>query len=136
MVLAELVYRETASFPVQERYGLTSQMRRCAVSAVANIAEGKGRYGSRQFVAFLDIAHGSLRELQALTALATRLDFLAPETQDRLDEATSHTIGQLLKLAQWIRGRTQRKPSRLPLPATMPILSTSPASPTSPTSPT
>jgi four helix bundle protein len=57
MALAEVVYRETAAFPVEERYGLTSQMRRAAVSIPSNIAEGQGRRSSdEEFARFLRIA--------------------------------------------------------------------------------
>lgn len=101
--LAEIVYRESAAFPVDERFGITSQMRRCVVSVVANIAEGRGRFGTRQFAAFLDIAHGSLRELEALVLLAARLKFISSAGQARVEQATHSTIGQLLKLAQHLR---------------------------------
>ena len=127
LALAEGVYRETASFPIVERYGLTSQMRRCAVSVVANIAEGKGRIGARQFAAFLDIAHGSLRELQALVALSTRLGFLTENARTHLDESISLTVGRLLKLAQRVRQRAN--PARATSEA---MAVTRPSSPPSP----
>ncbi|MDZ7729356.1 MAG: four helix bundle protein [Dehalococcoidia bacterium] len=56
------VYRHTASFPVEERFGLTSQMRRCAVSIPSNIAEGSGRNGDVEFARFMDVALGSANE--------------------------------------------------------------------------
>lgn len=62
--LALLVYRETAGFPKEEMFGLTSQVRQAAVSVASNIAEGCGRSSDVDFLRFLDMANGSLRELQ------------------------------------------------------------------------
>ena len=61
--LALLVYRETTGFPREEMFGLTSQVRRAAVSVASNIAEGCGRSTDLDFLRFLDMANGSLREL-------------------------------------------------------------------------
>ncbi len=63
MDLVETVYRTTKTFPREEQYGLTSQIRRAAVSIPSNIAEGQGRHTTRDFLHFLAIAHGSLKEL-------------------------------------------------------------------------
>ena len=64
MSVAEQVYRLTASFPKDEVYGMTSQIRRAAVSIAANIAEGHGRESSGSFVQFLRMSQGSLKELE------------------------------------------------------------------------
>jgi four helix bundle protein len=74
MVLAERVYRLTASFPREEVYGMTSQIRRAAVSVAANVAEGHGRENSGSFVQFLRISQGSLKELETHLLLALRVD--------------------------------------------------------------
>ena len=58
------IHRVTARFPKPEMYGLVSQMRRCAVSVGSNIAEGRGRQGDTQFARFIQIASGSLMELE------------------------------------------------------------------------
>jgi four helix bundle protein len=73
MVIAEQVYRLTRGFPKDEVYGMTSQIRRSAVSIAANIAEGYGRDGSRSFVQFLRVAQGSLKELETHMLLAQRV---------------------------------------------------------------
>lgn len=75
MRLAETVYALTASFTDSERFGLTSQMRRSAVSVPSNIAEGAARGGDKEFIHFLHIARGSLSELDTQLLLAKRLGF-------------------------------------------------------------
>jgi four helix bundle protein len=73
MTLAEQCYRLTATFPREETYGLTAQIRRAAVSIPANIAEGYGRNQTGNFLNFLRIAQGSVRELETHLLLAARL---------------------------------------------------------------
>lgn len=75
LALAESTYQVTKSFPIEERYGLSSQMRRAAVSILSNIAEGAARRSRAEFLHFLHIARGSLAELDAQIALASRLEF-------------------------------------------------------------
>ncbi|WP_295438743.1 four helix bundle protein [uncultured Thiodictyon sp.] len=76
MTLAETVYQATKTFPSDERFGLTSQMRRAAVSVPSNIAEGRGRGTDAEFIRFCRIAYGSLMELETQAELAHRLGFL------------------------------------------------------------
>lgn len=80
MDLAEAVYQATQQFPNDERFGLTAQLRRCAVSIPSNIAEGFGRSRKTEFKRFLEIAKGSLFEFQTQAELARRLRFLQGET--------------------------------------------------------
>jgi len=73
--LAETVYRVTARFPKSELFALSSQMRRAAVSIPANIAEGRARNSTREFLYFLSVSKGSLAELETQLELAIRLDY-------------------------------------------------------------
>jgi four helix bundle protein len=75
MDLVEKVYCLTKCVPKEELYGLTSQLRRAVVSIPSNIAEGQGRNGSAEFIRFLHIAHGSLREVETQLLIAQRLGY-------------------------------------------------------------
>jgi len=76
MDLAQMVFRLTGSFPKSEQYGMVAQMRRSAASVPANIAEGYGRGRKAEFRRFLEIARGSLFELQTFAELARRLEWI------------------------------------------------------------
>jgi len=78
------VYKSTKSFPSEERFGLTSQMRRAAASIPANIAEGCGRDGDPEFARFLQMAMGSATELEYHLLLAHDLEFLDKKQYDEL----------------------------------------------------
>ena len=85
--LAEAVFRITGGFPTEDRYGLSSQLRRAVVSIAANIAEGAGRWGPQEFRHLLSIARGSLAETRTLLELSRRFgrvtaEVLAPLTAD------------------------------------------------------
>jgi four helix bundle protein len=73
---ADLVYRITRAFPDDERFGLTSQMRRAAVSISSNIAEGSSRFSNKDFVRFIEIATGSLFEVVSQSFLSRKQGFL------------------------------------------------------------
>lgn len=86
MDIAFDVYHTTYSFPVEEKFGLTSQSRRNAVSVPSNIAEGAGRNTKKEFINFLHIAQGSLSELDTQLELARRLGFIDDQKWKALDE--------------------------------------------------
>ena len=79
MELAEFVHQLTSSFPKEEKYGLTSQIQRCAVSVPSNISEGSGRVSIKEFQHFISIAMGSLFELETQVLLASRFNYISTE---------------------------------------------------------
>ena len=93
--LALAVYRSTSSFPKEEPYGLTSQMRRAAVSVSSNIAEGCGRQGDRELARFLQIARGSVRELECQLILSRDLGYLQSAQYTKLDSIPRKSAGCL-----------------------------------------
>src|ERR1700688_1864300 len=88
------VYRSTSSFPRQEIYGLTSQMRRSAVSVPSNIAEGKGRYSRKELLQFLFHARGSLLELRTQITIAKELGCVDDVERQKLTDHASE-VGRL-----------------------------------------
>ena len=95
MNLVESVYRVTKGFPNTEIYGLTSQVRRAAVSIPSNIAEGQGRNTTRDFLHFLSVAQGSLMEVETQTTIAKRLGYVKEQSERDLLESTAE-VGRLL----------------------------------------
>lgn len=94
--LAALVYSLTALWPRDERFGLTDQLRRAAVSVPANIAEGRGRSGNREFARFFSIAHGSLCEVETYFVLTRRLGLIdAPAQEAVMSQAAE--VGRLMQ---------------------------------------
>jgi four helix bundle protein len=106
MNLTVSVYQATNVMPREEQFGLTSQMRRAAVSIPSNIAEGQGRASDPAFLNHLSIAHGSLRELETQLMLAERLEFLSlTSVRNVLNEASE--VGRLINgLANSIEARS------------------------------
>ena len=96
MDLAVLCYSLTRSFPREEMFGLTSQVRRSSASVAANIAEGHGRESSGSFVQFLRIAQGSLKETETHLLLSERLALLTAE-QAAAAMKTCDEIGRMLR---------------------------------------
>jgi four helix bundle protein len=97
MELAAAVYRSTQGFPVEEKYGLTSQLRRAAVSVASNIAEGKGRSSDRDLMHFLSCARGSLYEVQTQLELARVLGYIR-------EEAATCLISKAIEVSRLLSG--------------------------------
>ncbi|MGB8261224.1 MAG: four helix bundle protein [Terracidiphilus sp.] len=95
MQLTVAVYRLTAGFPKEEQYGLTSQIRRSAISIPSNIAEGQGRLSAGEFRQFLGIARGSNFELQTQLEIARALKFGNSALIDEA-EGLSHEVGKMV----------------------------------------
>lgn len=89
------VYRATQSFPREEAYGLTSQLRRSAVSVASNIAEGQGRISKPEFRQFLGMARGSLIEMETQIVIARNLGYISRDTDERL-AGSSGEVSRLL----------------------------------------
>ena len=98
------IYKATERFPKEERYGLTSQIRRAAVSVPANIAEGAGRHSQKEFAHFLSNAQGSASELETELIIAHRLGYLSETLFCRL-------IADLERIGRLITGLTKRHSS-------------------------
>ncbi len=93
MDLVELVYQLTSEFPNDEKFGLTTQMRRAAISIPSNIAEGAARKGNKETIQFLMIGLGSLSELETHYLLAIRLKMT---DENKLVETTMIAVKKLL----------------------------------------
>jgi four helix bundle protein len=109
MDLTESVYRETATLPHAEIYGLTSQMRRASVSIPSNIAEGQARNTRGEFIQYLGHAMGSLAELETQAELARRLSILSGSAHQKLSLQIDE-VGRLLNgLKRSLRSPTDQK---------------------------
>lgn len=102
MDLVEEIYKLTASFPIEEKFGMVSQMTRAAVSIPSNIAEGAGRNSDKDFAHFISIAIGSLYELNTQIVLSERLGYInqsqSQELQKKLDNLQRKSVSFKSKL--------------------------------------
>ena len=110
-VFAVCVYRQTETFPKIETYGLTSQIRRAAVSVVSNIAEGQGRLTPGEFLHFLGQARGSLLELDTQLAIAHDLLYIDAGQHETLEQEAYQVLGLLNRLIESLR-KTRACPSK------------------------
>ena len=98
--LSILVYKITETFPKSELYGLSSQMRRAAVSVPSNIAEGAARKGSKEFDYFLNISRGSLSELDTQVEIARGLGYLKDAKIEKLEQLMTEVDRMLYGLSK------------------------------------
>jgi four helix bundle protein len=105
MDLVEQVYQATANWPSNEKYGLTSQVRRAVVSVVSNIAEGQGRNSRGEFLQFLGHAKGSLLEVETQILVAGRLKYLAVEKAAEVMKQIERVSRLLNGLMQSLKGK-------------------------------
>jgi four helix bundle protein len=101
LVLA--VYEATRTFPKEELFGLTSQLRRASVSIASNIVEGCARASPADYIRFLDIAFGSTREVEYQLSIANRLGYMHAETDRRLAQQVDETARVLAGLIRSLR---------------------------------
>ena len=98
MELVVEIYKVTEKFPLKERYGLISQMNRCAISIPSTIAEGAGRNTTKDFDHFLAISLGSSFELHTQLVLSNRLGYVPMEVVEKLELELSHIQNMVVKL--------------------------------------
>ncbi len=102
MDLVVTIYKVTSKFPDEEKYGLTTQLRRASVSVPSNIAEGSARKGNKEYIQFLYVALGSLAELDTQLEIAHNLEFIDSftEIEVRTKYIRNLIIGLINKLKQ------------------------------------
>ena len=104
--LVEDVYKITRSFPKEEMYGLTSQLRRAAVSIPSNIAEGAARNSTKEFIQFLHMSLGSLSEVETQMIIANRLDYLHDVCE--IEQQIEAVRRLILGLMRYLRARNEK----------------------------
>jgi four helix bundle protein len=107
--LTTSIYHLTSNFPQSEMYGLTSQLRRAAVSIPSNIAEGSSRDSTKEFIHFLTISNGSLSEVETQIEIALNLRYIL---QNDLQPQINHLRSMLCNLIKVLKEKTQQKVER------------------------
>jgi four helix bundle protein len=109
ITLVTLIYEKTKSFPKNELFGLTSQIRRSSISIPSNISEGAARESNKDFLRFLYIAQGSLSELDTQLIISNNLNFLTNEDYFQISEKLLAIRKMLAGLIKFRKGRTIEK---------------------------
>ena len=107
VAVVTVVYHVTKTFPPDEKFGLTSQIRRAGVSIPANIAEGAARQSDKEFCRFLSIAQGSASELETELLIAKNLGFLSPEDYERIHEDINVIARMIVGLSKTVANRSR-----------------------------
>jgi four helix bundle protein len=108
------IYRLTKTFPSEERFGLTQQLRRAAVSVVSNIAEGQGRLSPGEWRQFLSHARGSLYEVQSQLIAAHLLEYIDDESAKRLRGSIRRVAEPLQGLIEFVRAQERDRRTERP----------------------
>ncbi|NDV69654.1 four helix bundle protein [Dysgonomonas sp. 25] len=103
--LVKSAYECTSRFPQSEQFGLTSQIRRCAVSIPSNIAEGCGRNSDKELIHFLYIALGSASELETQIIISVELGFMPQEQSDNIHQQVNEMVRMISSLIKSIKTR-------------------------------
>ena len=111
-ILVKEAYRAVKAFPKEEIYGLTSQIKRSAVSIPSNIAEGSSRRSTQEFLRFINISTGSLAELETQLILANDLEFLDSDTLEKLLQRTDNISRMSQGLYDALLAKTTRLATR------------------------
>jgi len=109
VAIATTLYRLTSGFPNAERYGLSSQIRRAAVSIAANIAEGRGKGSAGEYIQFLKVARGSLMDVETHLIVSCNLDLISSDALG----AASNEIEEIGKLLNGLIGALKSRKARL-----------------------
>lgn len=121
LALNRMVYTETAAFPRQEMYGLTSQMRRASIGVLSNIAEGEGRLTPGEWRQMLSHARGSLFEVEAQVLAAADLGYLTSEAAEKLQRQIRRTGKALVNFIRFVQRQEAAKRSQPRNPETPPL---------------
>ena len=105
MVLVKQIYLMTQQFPTDEKFGLTSQMRRAAVSIPSNIAEGQARHSTGEFIQFVSNFEGSVAELETQLEIAADLTYCTPAQKERVLSLAEEIRKMLNGLRRKLQGR-------------------------------
>jgi four helix bundle protein len=120
MALVTEVYRTSGTFPGDERFGLTSQIGRAAVSVPSNVAEGHGRTSTREFHRFLGQARGSLLEAETQIEIARNLEYISKSAAEQLLRQSREVAGLLNGLRTWAESRATQTRTQLPHEPSLP----------------
>jgi four helix bundle protein len=108
VAIVTTLYSVTKTFPAEERFGLTSQIRRAGVSIPANIAEGAARQSDKEFCQFLSIAQGSASELETELLIAKNLGYLSSEDFQRIYEEINVVARMIIGLSKPVKSRARK----------------------------